>query len=138
MTQIQIGLLSGDLKTTHKATFIPPRLMPGYRGHCPSEKFDYGQTYGAYTCKRFQDYRSTVLQSSKTPYKNEGSFASFYSNDPENLLYNRIKDRGRYDGRFYCQLYNKDDRRSNEIGNFELQTNSVGFYNLLLLCGCEF
>ncbi|CAH8861928.1 unnamed protein product [Trichobilharzia szidati] len=112
--------LPANVKSTHHATYIHPRLMPGYRGHCPGEKFDYGQTYGAYTCKQFQDYRSTVLQSSMTPYEDGGNFPTFLSHNPDLVINKRIQGRQRYGDRFYCQLYNKDDQRSNELRQFDL------------------
>ncbi|THD23230.1 hypothetical protein D915_005514 [Fasciola hepatica] len=112
---------SDRLVTTHHATYIAPGLMPGYRGHCPGQKFDYGQTYGAFTAKQLQDYRSTVLQSSLTPYSKGGYYATYFSHDPDIVLNNRKTGRERYKDRFQCELYNHDFDRSEEIKRFDLE-----------------
>ncbi|TPP65547.1 hypothetical protein FGIG_03891 [Fasciola gigantica] len=129
---------SDRLVTTHHATYIAPGLMPGYRGHCPGQKFDYGQTYGAFTAKQLQDYRSTVLQSSLTPYSKGGYYATYFSHDPDIVLNNRKTGRERYKDRFQCELYNHDFDRSEEIKRFDLvsfeQTTPNRIYDLLIRC----
>ncbi|KAA0184118.1 hypothetical protein FBUS_07481 [Fasciolopsis buskii] len=112
---------SDRLVTTHRATYIAPGLMPGYRGHCPGQKFDYGQTYGAFTTKQLQDYRSTVLQSSMTPYSKGGLYPTYFSHEPDIVLNNRKTGRERYKDRFHCDLYNHDFDRSEEIKRFDLE-----------------
>ncbi|KAF7236193.1 hypothetical protein EG68_11376 [Paragonimus skrjabini miyazakii] len=111
---------SDRLITTHNATYIEPRFMPGYRGHCPLEKFDYGQTYGNFTAKQFQDYRSTALNSSMTPYRNGGIFPTYHSYTPDIVINNRKANRERYTDRFDVNLYNTDHARQKEIQNFDL------------------
>ncbi|KAF6770921.1 hypothetical protein AHF37_10557 [Paragonimus kellicotti] len=111
---------SDRLITTHNATYIEPRFMPGYRGHCPLEKFDYGQTYGNFTAKQFQDYRSTALNSSMTPYRNGGIFPTYYSYTPDIVINNQKASRERYTDRFDVNLYNTDHARQKEIQTFDL------------------
>ncbi|CAH8531047.1 unnamed protein product [Schistosoma turkestanicum] len=120
MTHTYYGVSPQNLETTHNATYILPKLMPKYRGHCPGVKFDYGQTYGANTCKQFQDYRSTVLQSSmSSPYKDGGYLPTIYTHNSKLLSNKLIQNRERYnDGRYCYQLYNKDNYRSDEIKHF--------------------
>ncbi|CAH8565359.1 unnamed protein product [Schistosoma mattheei] len=130
MAHTNFGLLPENMKTTHNATYILPKLMPTYRGHCPCVKFDYGQTYGTYTCKQFQDYRSTVLQSSMTPYKDSGNFPTIYSHNPKFLWNKRVKSHERYSDRFCYQLYNKDNYRSDELRNFEMDIQKHREYYL--------
>ena len=57
-----------------------------YGGHCPAIKFDYGDTYGSATSKYFQDYRSSVLNSSKSNYSHGGRFPSYYTHNPDLVM----------------------------------------------------
>ena len=90
-----------------------------YRGHIPERKFDFGETYGNETAKYFQDYRSTVLNSSSTPYNKGGSFPTFYSHNPEIVIGNRSRGRDRYLDRVNCQMHNIDFDRTEELKKFD-------------------
>lgn len=111
---------SDRLITTDHATYISPCFVPRYRGQVPLEKYDYGQTYGAFTAKQFQDYRSAVLSSSMSLYHKGGIFPTYYSHAPDIVLNNRKTGRERYTDRFGVTLYNKDYERSEELKDFDV------------------
>ena len=52
---------NGIVVTTHKATYIPPTLNPGYGGFLPELRHQYGETYGRGTCKNFYSQRARRL-----------------------------------------------------------------------------
>ncbi|XP_059178398.1 protein FAM166C A-like [Physella acuta] len=109
---------AGTLITTNNATYIPPRFMPGYRGYCPTTKFDYGETYGNQTAKYFQDYRSSVLNSSADPLCRGGSFPTVYSHNPDLVISNRTRTQDRWLLAPKYQLSNVDHDRKEEIYQF--------------------
>lgn len=94
-----------------------------YRGHCPSLKFDYGETYGNASAKYFQDYRSSVLNSSKTPYEKGGCFPTFYSHNPDIVIGNRTRGRDRYLDQSHYELYHYDFNRKTELNRFDSVSN---------------
>ncbi|XP_048763151.1 protein FAM166C A-like [Ostrea edulis] len=110
---------SGTLITTNNATFIPPRFMPGYRGHCPTTKYDYGETYGNATAKYFQDYRSEVLSASADPYCRGGDFPTYYTHKPETVISNRTRTRDRWLHTPKYSLTNIDFDRKEELKSFD-------------------
>jgi len=110
---------AGTLQTTHQATYIPPRLMPGYKGHCPTMKFDYGETYGNATAKCFQDYRSTTLDNSKTNYSNGGQFPTVYTHNPDQVIGARDRTRERWRTTPDYSLSNVNHDRKEEVNKFD-------------------
>ncbi|XP_072170397.1 ciliary microtubule inner protein 2C-like [Diadema setosum] len=110
---------AGTLQTTHQATYIPPRLMPGYKGHCPTMKFDYGETYGNATAKYFQDYRSATLNTSKTNYANGGQFPTVYTHNPDQVIGARDRTRERWRTEPRYQLSNVNHDRKEEVSKFD-------------------
>ncbi|KAK3602601.1 hypothetical protein CHS0354_034328 [Potamilus streckersoni] len=110
---------AGTLVTTHNATFIPPRFMPGYRGHCPTTKYDYGETYGNNTAKYFQDYRNEVLNQSSDPYARGGDFPTFYTHKPESVLSSRSRKLDRWLTAPKHSLSNVDFDRKEELYSFD-------------------
>lgn len=93
--------------------------MPGYKGHCPTIKFDYGETYGHATAKYFQDYRSATLNSSKSPYADGGQFPTYYTHDPTLVISNRTRTRDRFLSAPKYELNNVDHDRVDELNQFD-------------------
>ncbi|KAK6179728.1 hypothetical protein SNE40_012025 [Patella caerulea] len=110
---------AGTLITTNNATYISPRFMPGYRGHCPTVKYDFGETYGNATQKYFQDYRSEVLNSSKDPYCRGGQFPTYYTHNPDLVISNRSRNRDRWLLAPKYELSNVDHDRRDELRRFD-------------------
>jgi len=110
---------AGTLVTTNNATYIPPRFMPGYRGYCPTIKFDYGETYGNKTAKYFQDYRSSVLNSSADPYCKGGQFPTVYTHNPDLVISNRTRTQDRWLQAPKYQLSNVNHDRKEELYQFD-------------------
>lgn len=110
---------AGTLITTNNATYTPPRFMPGYRGYCPTTKYDYGETYGNSTSKYFQDYRSSVLSKSASNYSTGGSFPSHYTHEPDMVLSNRCRNRDRWLLSSKYQLSNVDHDRSDQLRSLD-------------------
>ncbi|XP_077991169.1 ciliary microtubule inner protein 2C-like [Glandiceps talaboti] len=110
---------AGTLLTTHNATYIPPRLMPGYKGHCPTTKFDYGESYGHATAKYFQDYRSETLNNSVSNYSRGGGFPTIYSHNPDMVMSARDRTRERYRTAPKYQLSNIQHDRMDDLEKFD-------------------
>ncbi|KAI0213871.1 hypothetical protein LSAT2_001049 [Lamellibrachia satsuma] len=110
---------AGTLVTTHNATYIPPRFMPGYRGHVPTMKFDYGETYEGHTYKYFQDFRSKALETSKSNYCKGGYLPTIYSYNPQVAHAGRKADRARWLRAPRYALTDIDYDRKEDIIHFE-------------------
>ena len=90
-----------------------------YRGHCPTTKFDYGETYGNATAKYFQDYRSDVLYASHDPLCRGGEFPTYYTHKPESVISNRGRNRDRWLLAPKYSLGNIDFDRKEELNAFD-------------------
>nr|VZH97544.1 unnamed protein product [Spirometra erinaceieuropaei] len=110
---------AGTLITTNEATYLDPRLMPGYAGFCPEINFGYGQTYGAATAQHFQDTRNQALRNSRAPLATGGCYPSFYSHNPEVFLSNLNRGRDRYLDRVHIELLNTDFERMEQLRRFD-------------------
>ena len=95
---------------THSCTCI--LICFRYRGHVPTMKFDYGETYGNHTTKYFQDFRSKVLETSKTNYCKGGYFPTYYSYNPDLAVEARTRnwDRWLTTPRYTLTHYDHDSR----------------------------
>jgi hypothetical protein len=115
---------AGTLVTTHNATYVHPRFMPGYQGHVPTMKFDYGETYGNQTAKYFQDYRSQTLESSKSNYSHGGYFPAFYSYSGNLAVEARTRKWDRWLESPHYRLTNIDHNRREGLINFNKLTEA--------------
>jgi len=113
---------AGTLITTHNATYIPPRFMPGYDGHVPTLKFDYGETYGSGTARYFQDFRYHTMGTSRENPNKEGYFATAYTHRPDLALEFRTRtwDHWVHEPRY--RITNEDRDRREELINFSKRT----------------
>ncbi|KAL7871708.1 hypothetical protein SRHO_G00066910 [Serrasalmus rhombeus] len=103
---------NGSLITHNNATYIPASLMPGYSGHVPTAKFQYGVTFGNATIKYFFDTRGAAMTRSASQYSTGGMFPSISSaGGPWS------RDRALYSP--YWTRYNVDFERQREIKHFD-------------------
>lgn len=98
-----------------------------YRGHCPTTKYDYGETYGNATAKYFQDYRSEVLSASADPYCRGGDFPTYYTHKPETVISNRTRTRDRWLHTPKYSLTNIDFDRKEELKSFDKVCMNANF-----------
>ena len=96
-----------------------------YQGHCPTTKYDYGETYGEATSKYFQDYRSRVLSASADPYCRGGDFPTYYTHRPETVISNRTRTRDRWLLAPKYSLTNIDFDRKEELKQFDKVFNCL-------------
>ncbi|KAG2467700.1 DRC1 protein, partial [Polypterus senegalus] len=93
-------------------------LFLRYRGHVPTTTLLYGDTYGNTTKKYFQDFRSTVLETSQSPYSNGGQFPTVQSFNPSLMVAHRSRERDRL---IYTPQWSKnniDSSRQQELEEF--------------------
>ena len=113
-----------------------------YQGHCPTTKYDYGETYGEATTKYFQDYRSRVLSASADPYCKGGDFPTYYTHRPETVISNRARNRDRWLLAPKYSLTNIDYDRKEELKHFDkviliITNNSVTLEHVLSSKKCN-
>ncbi|XP_054422285.1 ciliary microtubule inner protein 2C [Pteronotus mesoamericanus] len=109
---------AGTLLTEFNAAYVPPALMPGYKGHVPSVAFSFGSTYGTSTLKHFQDHRDAALEKSRTPLSRGGHFPTVFSPNPDLVLSSRSHSRARQLHRPSYTRFNLDSDRSTELTVF--------------------
>ncbi|CAM5098156.1 unnamed protein product [Eretmochelys imbricata] len=102
----------------HRAAYLPPALVPGYRGHVPNTVFSFGDTYGNTTLKYFQDFRNAAMETSHCPYSKGGQFPTLFSPDPGLVLGCRARGWDRWLHAPSYSRFNLDFNRSEELKEF--------------------
>ncbi|CAK6434996.1 unnamed protein product [Pipistrellus nathusii] len=104
---------AGTLLSEFNAAYVPPALMPGYRGHVPGVATSFGSTYGSTTFKYFQDCRQAAMENSRTPFSKGGQFPTIFSPSPSLL-----QSRCRWLRKPTYTRFNLDSDRSLELTRF--------------------
>ncbi|ERE67381.1 putative UPF0573 protein C2orf70 like protein [Cricetulus griseus] len=108
---------AGTLMTEFNAAFVPPALMPGYKGHVPGVASSFGSPYGTITFKYFQDLRNTALEKG-CALLSGGRFPTIFSPNPTMVLASHIKNWDRW---LHLPIYsplNLDMGRNAEVTDF--------------------
>ncbi|XP_027789159.2 ciliary microtubule inner protein 2C [Marmota flaviventris] len=109
---------AGTLLTEFNAAFVPPSLMPGYRGHVPGVDFSFGAPYGTITLKYFQDHRNAAMDKSSSPLSSGGHFPTLFSPNPNLVLIDHWKTWDRSLNLPSYNRFNLDAYRSRELAHF--------------------
>ncbi|CAI5771545.1 Hypothetical predicted protein [Podarcis lilfordi] len=109
---------AGTLLTQYNAAYVPPGLMPGYRGHIPNVAFSFGDTYGNTTMKYFQDFRSAAMETCGGPYSKGGQFPTLFSPDPGLVIGARARGWDRWLHTPNYTRFNLDINRTAELKEF--------------------
>ncbi|ETE73672.1 hypothetical protein L345_00483, partial [Ophiophagus hannah] len=109
---------AGTLLTQNNVIYVPPGLMPGYRGHVPNVAFSFGDTYGNTTMKYFQDFRNAAMETSYSPYSKGGQFPTLFSRDPSLVIGERARGWDRWLHTPNYSRFNLDMNRSEELQEF--------------------
>jgi hypothetical protein len=104
--------------------FICYAVNSSYKGHVPTIKFDYGETYGNHTARYFQDFRLHALDTSQSNYSRGGYFPSYYSNNGNLAVEARTRTDDRWLHNPNYRLSNVDHDRQEHLGQFQ----KVGLY----------
>ncbi|KAM7325158.1 hypothetical protein ACRRTK_015411 [Alexandromys fortis] len=108
---------AGTLLTEFNAAFVPPALMPGYKGHVPGVASSFGSPYGNTTFKYFQDLRNTAVEKSYALLSG-GRFPTIYSPNPALVLDSQVQNWDRWLHLPIYTRFNLDKGRNSEITNF--------------------
>ena len=108
-------------------------MFCSYRGHVPTMKFDYGETYEGHTYKYFQDFRSKALETSKSNYCKGGYLPTIYSYNPQIAHAGRKANRERWLRAPRYTLTDIDYDRKEELINFEKVLYRVILGNAFML-----
>ncbi|XP_036405105.1 protein FAM166C A [Megalops cyprinoides] len=113
----------GTFVTPNNPTYIVPSLMPGYCGHVPTVKLEYGDTFGNASMKHFRNIRSAAMETSTSPFR-RNLFPSIYPSNPMLLASykSRSRDKGAYSP--YWARHNRDFVRQEEIKRFDTLAQS--------------
>ncbi|KAI4547275.1 hypothetical protein MG293_003830 [Ovis ammon polii] len=109
---------AGTLLTEFNAAYVPPGLMPGYKGHVPGVASSFGSSYGATTLKYFQDQRNAALGRSSTIFSRGGHFPTIFSPNPTQVLRDRALTRDRWLHTPSYTRFNLDSSRWAELLHF--------------------
>ncbi|XP_038968636.1 ciliary microtubule inner protein 2C isoform X1 [Rattus norvegicus] len=108
---------AGTLMTEFNATFVPPALMPGYKGHVPGVASSFGSSYGNTTFKYFQDLRRTGLEKSYALLSG-GRFPTIFSPNSPLVLTDQSQNWDLWLHQPTYSRFNLDNGRITELNHF--------------------
>eukprot|EP00795_Rhopilema_esculentum_P007549 gene7549-13334_t len=100
-----------------------PRHFPGYTGHCPGERYSFGETYGNSTSYSYSSYRHGELSNSKERLGRGGDvhipFPTYYQHEPSLVIGTTTRTHRRWEAPERYRLSNESSNQKH-IKDFKM------------------